>query len=147
MSTEMQAGDHSAPETSVMLDEARTLPYRWGYFQGVALIPWSLVSLLAAIGFLERPLGEPLPYALVTAAMGILGFPLAFGLLLKKKFALPLVYSMFGLSLLLTAIQVSIATAHASDHGFRGSAIFEAEILIVWLLSLVYYRRRRNEFR
>lgn len=127
-------------------DEAKTLPYRWGYFQGVALIPWSLLTLLAAIGFFTKPSGEPWPYALTTAAMGILGLPLAFGILWKRKFALPLVYAVFGLSLLLAAIQVSVATTHFADSGFRGSSIFEAELLLVWLLSAMYYRRRRSQF-
>jgi hypothetical protein len=135
-----------SPISEQTAPEPQSLPYRWGYFQGVVLIPWSLLTLFAAVAFFTRPLGEPWPYTLTIAAMGVLGFPLAFGLLWKKRFALPLIYAMFGLSLLLAAIQVPTAIAHAADHGYRGSALPEAEMLLVWLFSLVYYRRRRTQF-
>ena len=137
--TDMSASDSSTAEL-------QTRPYRWGYFQGVVLFPWSLVMVLVAIGSLAKPLGEPWPYALTTLAMGILGFPLALALLRKKKLALPLVHAMLALSIVLTAIQVYVATRHFSSSGYEGSALFEAEMLLVWLLSVVYYRRRRGEF-
>lgn len=75
--------------------------------------------------------------------MGFLGLPLAYGLLRKRAFALVLVYAMCGLSLLLAVIQLPIALKHFSDTEAKGSVFFDAEQLVVWLLSLVYYRRRR----
>jgi hypothetical protein len=39
-----------------------------------------------------------------------------------------------------------MAIRHYTDPGDRGSAFFEAELLLVWLFSLVYYRRRRVQF-
>jgi hypothetical protein len=137
--------DMSASDSSVAELQAR--PYRWGYFQGVALFPWSIFIVLVGIGSLTKAVGEPWPYALTAIAMGILGFPLAFALLRKKKLALPLVHAMLALSILLTAIQVYVAVRHFTSSGYEGSAFFEAEMLLVWLLSVVYYRRRRGEFR
>ena len=141
----MNTSDSSTGEKAAL--EPQTRPYRWGYFQGIALFPWSIFIILVSIASLTKSIREPWPYALPAAAMGILGLPLAFGLLWKRKFALPLVYAVFGLSVLLTAIQVSVATTHFANTDFQGSSIFEAELLLVWLLSLVYYRRRRAEFR
>jgi hypothetical protein len=58
-----------------------------------------------------------------------------------------LVYGMFGLTLLLVAVKLPIAITHYTDSGDNGSAFFEAELLLVWLLSLIYYRKRRRQFR
>ncbi len=127
-------------------EESKTLPYRWGYFQGVALIPWSLLSILGTVAELVNPPHELWYVTAIALLMGILGLPLAFGLLRKKAFALPLVYVMFGLSLFLMAVKLPMAIRHYGDFGYRGSAIFEAELLLVWLLSLLYYRRRRVQF-
>lgn len=79
--------------------------------------------------------------------MGCLGLPLAFGLLLKKTFALLLVYVMLGRSVLLMLIKLPMAVRHFADYGDRGSAFFEAELLLLWLLSFAYYRKRRLQFR
>ena len=78
--------------------------------------------------------------------MGLLGLPVAIGLLLKKAFALNLVHVMFGLSLLLMLVKLPMAVRHYTDSSDRGSAFFEAELLFLWLLSLVYYRKRRSQF-
>jgi hypothetical protein len=126
--------------------ESESLPYRWGYFQGAVLIPWSLLIILSVLSDLLKPHHDPWYLTAIGLLMGFLGLPLAYGLLRKKAFALVLVYAMFGLSLLLAAIQLPIAIRHFADTGDKGSAFFEAELLLVWLLSLVYYRRRRVQF-
>ncbi len=79
--------------------------------------------------------------------MGFIGLPLGVGLLLKKRWALGLVYVMFVLTLLLVAVKVPLAIRHYTDPGDKGSAFFEAELSLIWLLSMVYYRRRRAQFR
>ncbi len=62
----------------------------------------------------------------------------------KEKYALGLVYLMFELALLQAAIQIPIAMIHFADQSGRGSAFFEAWTLLLWLLSMVYYRKRRE---
>jgi heme/copper-type cytochrome/quinol oxidase subunit 4 len=52
---------------------------------------------------------------------------------------------MFGLALLQAAIQLPIAMIHYTDQSDRGSAFFEAWTLLLWLLSMVYYRKRREQ--
>ena len=78
--------------------------------------------------------------------MGFLGLPLAYGLLRKRTFALVLVYAMLGLSLLVAAISLPAAIRHYADPGEKLSTSFDAELLLIWLLSMVYYRRRRAQF-
>jgi heme/copper-type cytochrome/quinol oxidase subunit 4 len=74
----------------------------------------------------------------------LVGLPLAIGLLQKKKYVLSLVYLMFALALLQVAIQLPIAMIHFADQSDKGSAFFEAWMLLLWLLSMVYYRKRRE---
>lgn len=143
----METSEQVVANTSRELASTQARPYRWGYFQGFALFPWSIFILLVGIGSLTKAAGEPWPYAVTMVTMGVIGFPLVFGILQKRKFTLPLLYAMFGLSVLLTAIQVPVAVSHFTSREPKGSAIFEAEMLLLWLLSLVYYRRRRTEFR
>jgi len=126
--------------------EPESLPYRWGYFQGVTLIPWSLLIILSVVSDLLKPHHDPWYLETIGLLMGFLGLPLAFGLLRRRAFALVLVYAMVGLSLLLVAIQIPIAMRHFAETGDKGSAFFEAELLLIWLLSMVYYRRRRLQF-
>jgi hypothetical protein len=78
--------------------------------------------------------------------MGLVGLPLGIGLLRRKKFALTLVYLMVVLALLQVSIQLPIAVTHFADRSDKGSAFFEAEMLLLWLLSMVYYRKRRDQF-
>jgi hypothetical protein len=125
----------------------RPLPYRWGYVQGALLIPFSLLIFLGAASERVSPKHEPWYLATVGLLIGCVGLPLGVGLLLRKRFALPLVYAMFGLSLLLVLVKIPFAVWHYSDPGDNGSAFFEAELLLVWLLSLIYYRKRREQFR
>jgi hypothetical protein len=75
------------------------------------------------------------------------GLPLGVGLLLKKRFALLLVYATFGLTLALAAIKLPVAILHYKDQGDRGSAIFEAEMLLFWLCCILYYRKRESQFK
>jgi hypothetical protein len=128
----------SAPIATRIAEVSRPRPYRWGYFQGAVLIPWSLLLIVGTILEFLKP--RPEPWYLTT-------MPLAFGLLRKKAFALFLVYAMFGLALLLMAIKLPMAIRHYTDRGDSGSAFFEAELLLVGLFSLVYYRRRKEQFR
>lgn len=146
-SLEDEAKSHAMARLSEsMAKESGSLPYRWGYFQGAALVPWSLLIILGTFSELLKPQHEPWYLTIIGLLMGFLGLPLAFGLLRKKAFALFLVYAMFGLSLLLVAVKLPIAIRHYTDPSDNGSAFFEAELLLVWLLSLAYYRRRKMQF-
>jgi hypothetical protein len=127
--------------------ESKSLPYRWGYFQGVVLIPWSLFLIAGSVWALRQSDYEPWYISANVLLLGLVGLPLGFGLLLKRKFALTLVYLVFGLALLSVAIKIPVAITHYSDPGARGSGIPDAEILLVWLFSIVYYRKRRTQFR
>jgi hypothetical protein len=125
---------------------SRPLPYRWGYFQGALLIPFSLLFLLGTAAEHLKPKHEPWYLETIGLLMGAIGLPLAVGLLRKKGFGLILVYVMCGLTFLLLAVKIPIAIRHYTDAGDNGSAFFEAELMLVWLLSLVYYRKRREQF-
>jgi hypothetical protein len=145
MSTE--AKEHRlAAMTQRIENESRQLPYRWGYFQGVFLIPCSLLILLGAWVELRKPGREPFYISIIAILLGLIGLPLAIGLLRKKKFALPLVYLSFALSLALVVIKLPIAIMHYRDSGDRGSSFFEAELLLFWLCCLLYYRKRKCQF-
>ena len=126
--------------------ESETLPYRWGYFQGALLIPWSLWIIFGTASELQKPGHEAWYFTAVGFLIGLLGLPLAFGLLRKRRFALVLVYAMFGLSLLLVAMKIPVIVRHYTNPGDNGSASAEAELLLMWLLSLLYYRKRRAHF-
>lgn len=146
-SPEADAKAHALARMAARIsEESKTLPYRWGYFQGVVLIPWSLLTIIGTVTELLKPTHAPFYLTAIALLMGILGLPLAFGLLQKKAFAIPLIYVMFSLSLLMTMVKLPMAIRHYGDLGDRGSAIFEAEMLLVWLLSLLYYRKRRIQF-
>jgi predicted membrane channel-forming protein YqfA (hemolysin III family) len=126
--------------------ESETLPFRWGYFQGVVLIPWSLLVISSVVSDLVAP--HPYPWYQLTIAllMGLLGLPLAYSLLRKRAFAFPLVHAMFGLSLLLAAIRLPHVMRHYADPGEKSSGLFHAALLLTWLLSMMYYQRRKAQF-
>jgi hypothetical protein len=140
--------DNGATETPTALPNAapKQLPYRWGYFQGGALIPFSLLVILGALSDAIKPDHDPRYHFALAISIGLLGLPLAYGLLLKKKFAIVMIYGMFGLWLAATAIQLVIAIKHHNESGYRGSAIPEAELLLVWFFSIRYYQRRKSQF-
>jgi hypothetical protein len=127
-------------------EEHKDLPYRWGYFQSAVLIPWSLFLVLASVGELVRWHTEPRLLSVITLVMGSIGLPLAYGLLRKKAFAFPLLYATIGLALLLVAVKLPIAITHYRENGDNRSAFSEAEILLVWIASLPYYRNRTAQF-
>jgi hypothetical protein len=129
-----------------IVQESESLPYRWGYFQGAILIPWSLLIIFSVVSYSMKRHHDLWYLLAIELLMGFLGLPLAYGLLRKRAFAIMLVYAMFGLSLLLASMQLPIAIRHFADTRDSGSAFFEAEQLLVWLLSVVYYRRRRVQF-
>ena len=127
--------------------EQKPLPYRWGYFQGILLLPFSLLALLVTIEPSKATQSQSWYLSVAECLGGIVAFPLGIGLLAKKRFAIPLVHLMFGLALLLAALKVPTAIQHFTDLGDEGSAFFEAEWLLMRLLSLFYYRKRAHEFR
>lgn len=145
MATEFK-GRRADAMTRRIENESRQLPYRWGYFQGVFLIPWSVLIILGAWMELRRPEHESRYISIIALLLGLIGLPLAIGLLRKKKFALPLIYLSFGLSLALVIIKLPIAIIHYRDSGDRGSSFFEAEQLFFWLCCLLYYRKRKSQF-
>jgi hypothetical protein len=126
--------------------EGRVLPYRWGYFQASVLIPWTLWLTLGATAELAKLHLEPWFISVITLLMGLIGFTLAYGLLLKKSFAFPLLYATVGLAVLLVAVKLPVAISHYREAGENGSAFSEAEILLVWIASLPYYRNRVTQF-
>ena len=125
--------------------ESKALPYRWGYFQGVAVIPFSLLLLLGTASDLFKTHQHSWYLTSIVLLMGLVGLPLGVGLLQKKKYALKLVYVMFALAFLQAAIQLPLAMIHFTDQSDKGSAFFEAWTLLLWLLSMVYYRKRREQ--
>jgi hypothetical protein len=127
--------------------EGAVLPYRWGYFQGVVMIPWSLFVLFAEFTFLRGPNNEPRYISAFTILIGLVGLPLGVGLLLKKRLALVLVYVTFGMTLALAAIRLPGAILHYRESGDWSSATFEAEMLLFWLCCMLYYRKRQNQFK
>ena len=121
------------------------LPYRWGYFQAVIIIPFSLLMLLSIASSLIKPNNEPWYQVAVASLIAILGLPLGVGLFRKKNYALSLVYAMFGLSVLLLVIQVFLAITKFKGQYAWGEIVFAGELIVVWLFSMVYYRKRRNQ--
>jgi hypothetical protein len=128
-------------------EESRVLPYRWGYFQATILIPWSLFLIFGSAGEMMKWHTEPWFMSVITLVMGLIGLPLAYGLLRKEAFALPLLYATVGLALLLVAVKLPIAITRYRESGDNGSAFSEAEILLVWIASLPSYRNRQAQFR
>ena len=128
-------------------EESKDLPYRWGYFQGAVLVPWSIFIIVATVVDLRKPEQYPTYIPAIVLLLGLVGLPLGSGLLLKRRFALVLVYVMFGLTLLLAAVKIPVAIRHYTDSGDVGSAFSEADLLLVWLLSMIYYRKRQKQFR
>lgn len=146
MGTEFEA--RRLARTTERIDrESKDLPYRWGYFQGAVLIPWSLFLVLIAIVDFRKLHDEPSYISAINLLLGLVGLPLGLGLLLRRRFALVLVYVMFGLALLLVAIKIPVAIRHYTDVGEKGSGVFEAEQLLLWLCSMIYYRKRHAQFR
>jgi hypothetical protein len=127
--------------------ESKGLPYRWGYFQGAVLLPWSLFLIFANSLDIQKWHYDSWYISTIGLLIGLVGLPLGAGLLLKRRFALILVYVIFGLSLSLVAIKLPVAISHYTDSGSKGSAFSEAEQLLVWLCSVVYYRKRQTQFR
>ena len=126
-------------DSEAKVAEAKPRPYRWGYFQGVALVPFSLLILLGTAANQIGPHRDPWYLAAIGSLIGVVG------LLRKKRYALSLVYVMFCLSLLLTAVKIPVAIRNFTSQENIGSAFFEAELLLFWLLSIVYYRKRQAQ--
>jgi hypothetical protein len=112
-------------------------PYRWGKFQGWALVTLNpaaaLITLASAQTEDERQVGIGL------AVMCALSVPMGVGILKKKRFGLILVY--VTLALICFSIVMSFAT-HGLE-GAHGAAVGAGG----WVLSTIYYHNRRNEFR
>jgi uncharacterized membrane protein HdeD (DUF308 family) len=146
MGSNVESPDRDSSSVTSTAPKPESRPYRWGYFQGGVLIPLSLLMLLGAAKQL-RAHEEPWQLLLPVILASLIGMPLGIGLLMKKKFALVLVYVMFGLAIVQTAIKIPIAVRHFADKGDSSSAFSEAEMLLIWLISLVYYRKRETQFR
>ena len=137
--------DRGSAETAAT-SAATPLPYRWGYFQGAVIIPISLLTLIGSIADLVRLHTKPWPVSASWLLMALLGLPLGVGLLKKRWYALTLLYVMLWLSVLLVVVKLPVAIGHFTDAGDIGSALPEAELLLIWLLSTVYYRKRQMQF-
>ncbi len=126
----------------------RILSYRWGYFQGFVLIPFTLLIFLGISSVYLIGTEKPEPWFLAWPVLMIaaIGMPLAFGLLWRKRFALPLVKLMLALWLIRLATKVPVAVTHFADGTDLGSAIAEAEMALLWLCSFFYYRKREHMF-
>jgi len=107
--------------TERMDREGVSLPYRWGYFQGTVLLPGSLLIIVGSIWDLWRVHSDPSYIAALAFVTGLVGIPLGVGLLLKRRFALVMLYVMFGLALLLVAIKIPVAVRHAGNPGALGA--------------------------
>ena len=126
--------------------ESQALPYRWGYFHGAIQIPWSLLAIVPTILHRHNPKISRYVLAL-TLLIGLIGLPLGIGLLLKRKFALPLVYATFALAVLFAASQIRVALAHFPNAYFTGVAVGETALPFFWLCCSLYYWKRRFQFR
>lgn len=106
--------------------------YRWGAFQG-----W-LFAVILPLHVLLAVLIHAYDAAIVLAIFSVLGVPLGIGLLKKKRFAIALVY----IATVLSAINL---TATIVMGGFIG--LFpDIVILALWIISAIYYYKRRKEF-
>lgn len=122
-------------------------PYRWGYFQGAILIPFSLLVLLDTASNQIQPFRDPRYLAAIGYLVGIIGLLLSVGILRKRRYALSLVYMMLFLTLVFAAVNAPFAVRHFANQGRRAGGFFVAELLLFWLLSVVYYRKRRQQLR
>lgn len=125
------------PQLAITQDALPVKPYRWGKFQGWALVTINpaiaLITLGTAVTEDDRQVGIGL------AVMCMLTVPMGIGILKKKRFGLIMVY--ITLALICFLVLMSFATRNVS-------AVPSAAVgLIVWVCSTVYYRNRRNEFR
>ena len=122
------------------METASTVPvslspksYRWGKFQG-----WCLTVVVPAVALLAT-LTHAYEVAAILAMLSLLGVPLGVGLLRKKRYALTLVYVALGMSCL-SVIWGFIKTAM----GFPSP--LGVPSVVMWAISAIYYRRRRDEF-
>jgi hypothetical protein len=125
--------------------EVRHRPYRWGYFQGAILIPFSLIVLLDTASNQVQSDPDPWYLAAIGYLGGIIGLVLSIGILRKRRYALPLIYVISALSLVFVAIDIPFAVKHFASQGRRAGAFFDTEIVLFWMLSIVYYRKRREQ--
>jgi hypothetical protein len=65
----------SAPIATRIAEESRPRPYRWGYFQGAVLVPWSLLLIVRTILEYLKPRPEPWYLTTIALLMGIPGLP------------------------------------------------------------------------
>jgi len=63
--------------TTDWADNRKARAYRWGYFQGVLLIPFSLLMLISVWDGYVKPRHDPRYLVVIGFAMGIVGPPSA----------------------------------------------------------------------
>lgn len=139
--------DGALDGSAARVAETRPRPYRWGYFQGALLIPFSLVVLLDTASNQIQPHHDPWYLAVIGYLVGITGLLLSVGILRKRRYVLSLIYVMLVLSLVFAAVNASFAVRHFANQERRAGAFFLAELLLFWLLSAIYYRKRRWQLR
>ena len=105
-----------------------------------------MLTFIGSIADLVRLHTESWTASAIALLMALLGLPLGVGLLKRRWYALTLLYVMLWLSMLLVAVKLPIAIGHFTDAGDISNALPEAELLLVWLLSTVYYRKRQMQF-
>ena len=130
----------------VYREGSRNAAVSLGLFQGAVLIPWSFALISSSVWGLRQPNHWPRYQMTIELLMGLLGLPLAYGLLRKKLFAFALVYAMFGLVLLVAAVRLPTVISHFTYTSEKVSGSVDAGLLLIWLLSVLYYRRRKCQF-
>jgi hypothetical protein len=117
-------------------DFDRNRPYRWGSFQGGALVFLMPAGILARIFS-----GEKTGALFLGLFWALYGLPLGLGILKKRRYALKMVYGCIALSFFPLLLITSI------DPTTLGKVFGQVFVsLLIWIPSTVYYYKRRDEF-
>jgi hypothetical protein len=118
-------------------------PYRWGRFQGGALVflpPWGIV--MSAVG------GNWIGAVSAGAVWLIYLFPMGLGIQKKRPYALKMIYGWLGLHVLLVLVLLPLVKnpSTRSPEDVRRAIYTIVLSLAVWIPSTVYYFKREREF-